>query len=172
MSYVQLGNQNPTSSHSGNDTTSSNGPWDYNDGINWPRDSSSGPNGGTPNFYINWNSNPPPSVQEIEKTYEALINWLKNNTGLAGFYNGSLLFLKMTVDIGLNLGKYSSADQEKLKGFLGHQISTGGDQLFLQMILSVAAQATAVQSDNGKDGVINATNFLRSVENATRNLAN
>lgn len=172
MSYVQLGNQNPVGSQSGNNTTSSGGPWDYNDGINWPRDTSTGANGGTPNFYINWNSNPPPSVQQIEQVYEQLVNWLKNNTGLPGFYNGSLLFLKMTVDIGLNLGKYSSADQEKLKDFLGNQISTGGDQLFLQMILSVAAQATAVQSDNGVDGLANATAFLKSVENATSGLGN
>ncbi len=172
MSYVQLGNQNPVGSNSGNNTTNSNDPWGYNDGINWPRDSSTGPNGGTPNFTIDWNSNPPPSVQQIEQTYEALINWLKNNTGLAGFYNGSLLFLKMTVDIGLNLGKYSSGDQETLKSFLGNQISTGGNQLFLQMILSVAAQATAVQSDNGTDGLTNATAFLQSIENATSGLTN
>lgn len=172
MSYVQLGNQTPVAPHAGNNTTNSNDPWGYNDGIHWPRDTSTGPNGGTPNFYINWGSNPPPSVQQIEQTYEALVNWLKNNTGLAGFYNGSLLFLKMTIDIGQNLGHYSAADQETLKNFLSNQISTGGNQLFLQMILSVAAQATAVQSDNNTDGLNNATAFLTSIKDATQDLAN
>ncbi|MGH2611930.1 MAG: hypothetical protein ACRDFB_02645, partial [Rhabdochlamydiaceae bacterium] len=96
MSYVQLGTHNS----SGSNNTTAGSPGANGDGINWPYD----PNGQTPNFQINWNSNPPPTAQQIEATYEALINWLKNNTGSPAFYNGSILFLQMTMDIGQHIG--------------------------------------------------------------------
>lgn len=138
------------------------------DGITWPYN----PNGQTPDFNINWNSNPPPTAQQVEAEYEALVNWLKNNTGSPAFYNGSILLLQMTVDIGQHLGSFSASAQSQLESFLGNQIGTGDNKLFLQMIVQIAAEAAAVQSDNGQDGYNNATAFLNELKNATQGLAN
>ncbi len=165
MSYIQLGVYKE--SVNGDNHQLSSGAPGYGNGVLWPYN----PNGDTPNFQINWNSNPPPSIQQIEKTYEALINWLQYNTGSPAFYNGSILFLQMTVDIGQHLGQFNPADQAQLKTFLAHQISTGGNQLFLQMIVQIAAQAAAVASKNGNEGYANATSFLEELQNATSGLS-
>ncbi len=139
------------------------------DGVKWPYNQA----GQTPDFSINWGSNPPPTARQIEDVYKDLVNWLKNNTGSPAFYNGSILLLQMTVDIGKNLGNFSASDQSQLESFLGNQMGTAsGDQLFLQMIIQYAAEAAAVQSDNGQDGLANATAFLNQLKNATQGLAN
>ncbi len=138
------------------------------DGITWPYN----PYGQTPDFNINWNSVPPPTAQQVEATYEALVNWLKNNTGSPAFYNGSILLLQMTVDIGQHLGSFSASAQSQLESFLGNQMGAGGNKLFLQMVVEIAAEAAAVESNNGQDGLANATAFLNELKNATQGLAN
>lgn len=169
MSYVQLGVQN--SQNNNNNNFTSGGPGSNGDGVNWPYNNDP-INGQTPNFQINWNSSPPPTAKQVEATYEALVNWLQNNTGSPAFYNGAMLFLQMTVDIGQHLGSFSQSDQTQLKNFLANQISTGGDQIFLQKIIQVAAEASAISGTDGQDGLNKAEQFLNQLKNAVAGLAN
>ncbi len=134
------------------------------DGVNWPYN----PNGQTPNFSINWNSVPPPTAQQIEQVYEKLINWLKSNVGSPAFYNGAIMLLQMTTDIGEHMGDYKGSD---LGQFLSNQINVAGGETFLQMIIDVAAQATGIEQSSFQGGVDAAQKFLASLASVLQGLA-
>lgn len=166
MSYVQLGANNTSNNANVTAGAPSGG---YNDGINWPWDT----NGDTPNFDINWNSNPPPTLQQIEEAYKDLIRYLKDHPGGDGFYNGAILLLKMTVDIGQHLGNYTNKDgTNPLADFMNNQITVGGSALFLQQVIQIAAEAAAVSQSTEQAGADAAQKFLASLASATQGLTN
>ncbi len=144
--------------------TGGNPPPSSGDGINWPYD----PNGNTPNFQINWND--PNLLKEIEQTYEKLVNWLQQNPGC---YNGYVMLLQMTTDIGMHMQKLPSDEQAQLAKFLSTQLSApsgSGTQTLFSLMISEMAKAAAVQQPSESAGQQAATNFLQSLMNATSGL--
>src|SRR4029078_1939341 len=78
-----------------------------NGGDGWPW----GPGGipGDPGAHINWNS--PNAGAEAQKAYEQFVNWLKNHSN---DYNGYLMLLRFTLEIGEHMGQLPPAEQAKL----------------------------------------------------------
>jgi hypothetical protein len=136
------------------------------DGINWPYD----PTSKIPDPGINWNSNPPPTAQQIIAAYASFSNWLSANPNS---YNGYIAYLQFTVDIGEHLGSFSSAGQADIKSALAHQFS-GSNQTLLELIIEKAAQGAAVAHPAyDENGALNdAETFLSQLWSATDSLTN
>jgi hypothetical protein len=156
MSGIHLGNNSVPPVYN---PPSQGSPGNSGDGIDYPYD----PNGTTPNFWINWND-PHLTVAEIEKQYQGLLDWLKENPGSG--YNGSLLLLQFTTDIGqhLNDPRFAGSDLAK---FVSNQIYYGGGQYYLQDVLQLAAYGSAVGQPNLAAGIAAATKFLQAILAAT-----
>ncbi len=160
MSGIQIGN---SSLPPGYAPPVIGSPGNSGDGINYPYD----PKGPTPNFWINWNSVPPPSAAQIEQQYEGLMDYLKENPG--GCYNGSLLLLQFTTDIGEHI------NDPQLKGsnlaqFISNQIYVGGARYYLQDVIQLAAYGCAVGQPSLQAGIDAATAFLKAIQAATQNI--
>lgn len=163
MSFITF-NQNFINQAS-NRHLSSGAPAGDNDGVNWPYDN----NGNSPDpsqFQINWND--PNALQEAEQAYERLVAWLQNNPGC---YNGDIMLLQMTVDIGQHMGSLPADQQQQLSKFLSNQLSaSNGGGTLLQMILSMAAEGAAIGQPSLNQGIASATQFLQQLENALSGL--
>lgn len=158
MSFV-IFNQNFTSqaSHS---TVTSGSPGVTGDGINWPYDN----NGTSPDpsqFQIDWNS--PNAVQQAEQAYERLVAWLQNNPGC---YNGDIMLLQMTIDMGQHIKNLSPTEQQQLTKFLSNQLTGQSGSMLLQMIMGMAAEGAAVSQSSLNQGIASATQFLSQIGNA------
>ncbi len=106
------------------------------------------PNGNTPDpsqFQIDWSLSGDALVVEIERKYEALVQWLQNNPGC---YNGYLLLLQNTLEIGSHMGTIAPPDtQQKVISFMNFQLSSQTSNVTLmQLLVDMSIKGTAVQS--------------------------
>src|ERR1700677_279704 len=86
------------------------------DGIKYPYNEA----GKTPNFWIDWGKNQ--TVDEIMHMYEGLVSWLKSNPGSPAFYNGTILLLQFTIEIGAHM---NDPKYEGLSDLVNNQIMNG-----------------------------------------------
>lgn len=125
------------------------------DGIKYPYNEA----GKTPNFWIDWSKNP--SVDEIMHMYEGLVSWLKSNPGSPAFYNGTILLLQFTIEIGAHM---NDPKYEGLSDLVNNQIMNGGGY-FLQDVIQMMAKASVISQPNLQDGQANAQKFLDQLIN-------
>jgi len=125
------------------------------DGIKYPYNEA----GKTPNFWIDWSKNP--SVDEIMHMYEGLVSWLKSNPGSPAFYNGTILLLQFTIEIGAHM---NDPKYEGLSDLVNNQIMNGGGY-FLQDVIQMLAKASVISQPNLQDGQANAQKFLDQLIN-------
>lgn len=136
-----------------------------NTGINFPNPYNLpyDPNGPTPDpsqYQIDWsNPNSNAVMMQAEQAYEKLVNWLQNNPTS---YNGYLMLLQMTMDIGNNMGNLSSQDQAQLTQFMGNQM-TGSNTNLMALILDISVEGAAVNNPNVADGTQAAFSLLGSL---------
>jgi hypothetical protein len=159
MTDLYIG-QNYSSQVNKNFNTSTGSPGASGDGIHWPYN----PNGNTPNpsqFQINWNS--PNAASQAEKAYEKLVEWLRNNPGC---YNGYIMLLQMTVDIGEHLNQLPPTQQQDLSKFLSNELTSGKGESILAMIVKAAFEGAAMSQNGPSNGEAAAKAFLEQIMNA------
>lgn len=132
-------------------------------GDGWPW----GPGGipGDPGAHINWNA--PNAAEQAQRAYEQYVNWLKNH---ADSYNGFLMLLRFTLEIGEHLNQLPPAERAKLSQFLSNELKGKGGHSLLAEIVDALFEGAAYSSKTKEGGENAARKILEEIMQCCKGL--